>query len=196
MMPMDKYISIEKMTAEQIQAKIDAEFASWEHINAHGCSDPAWADGFNMNLVRNHIIYYYGALDTRQADTVQVSLFDEALTQRRPLPPEVSDAFMARPDELLEGAHKTLDAMLGSEDYAYLQSLGDMLPDKVAHKMHFGSFMAYPQKLKAYLDKRDYPRLRSYQDSEYWIKAISSYRERIDEEIYNHAKQRRRELVR
>ena len=195
-MPMDKDISDGKMTVEQIQAKIDAEFARWEHINAHGCSDPAWADGFNMNLVRNHIIYYYGALDARQSEATQVSLFDEAPTPRRPLPPEVSDDYMARPDELLECAQKTLDTMLGSEDYTYLQSLGDMLPDKVANKMHFGSFMAYPQKLQTYLEKRDYPRLRSYQDPKYWTKAISSYRERIDDEIYNHTRQRRREPVR
>ena len=184
------------MTIEQIQAKIDAEFARWEHINEHGCSDPAWADGFNMNLVRNHIIAYYRNLDERQVEAMQVSLFDEAPTPRRPLPPVVSDDYIARPDELLECAQKTLEAMLGSEDYGYLQSLGDMLPDKVANKMHFGSFMAYPQKLKTYLEKRDYPRLRSYQDPEYWIKAISSYRERIDDEIYNHARQRRREPVR
>lgn len=30
----------------------------WKEINQSGCNDPFWPDGCNMNLVRNHIIYY------------------------------------------------------------------------------------------------------------------------------------------
>ena len=30
----------------------------WCDIREHGCSDPFWPDGTNLNLVRNHIIYY------------------------------------------------------------------------------------------------------------------------------------------
>lgn len=29
----------------------------WEEIKDHGCCDPFWSDGVNMNLTRNHIIY-------------------------------------------------------------------------------------------------------------------------------------------
>lgn len=30
----------------------------WNEILAGGCNDPFWPDGTNMNLVRNHIIYF------------------------------------------------------------------------------------------------------------------------------------------
>lgn len=51
--------------------------------------------GVNMNLVRNHIIYYYGLLHERQAAQVQISLFDSpASTRERPIPPEVPDNYM------------------------------------------------------------------------------------------------------
>ena len=30
----------------------------WKQINDSGCNDPFWPDGCNMNLVRNHILYY------------------------------------------------------------------------------------------------------------------------------------------
>lgn len=30
----------------------------WRHIAVNGCSDPFWPDGGNMNLLRNHLIYY------------------------------------------------------------------------------------------------------------------------------------------
>lgn len=47
------------VTKEDLRQRIDDEFRRWDHIHLHGCSDPAWEDGININLVRNHIIYYY-----------------------------------------------------------------------------------------------------------------------------------------
>lgn len=92
---MGKYIPPEKMTVEQIQANIDERFQVWNHIAQNGCSDPGWPDGVNMNLVRNHIIYYYGLLHERQTAQVQISLFDiPASAQERPIPPEVPDNYM------------------------------------------------------------------------------------------------------
>lgn len=37
---------------------IRREIEHWKAINQNGCSDPFWSDGCNMNLTRNHIIYY------------------------------------------------------------------------------------------------------------------------------------------
>ena len=34
------------------------EIEKWKKISQNGCNDPAWPDGANMNLLRNHIIYY------------------------------------------------------------------------------------------------------------------------------------------
>ena len=92
---MEKYIPPEKMTVEQIQANIDERFRAWDKIAQNGCSDPFWPDGVNMNLVRNHIIYYHGLLHEKQAGQVQISLFDApASTQERPVPPKVPDNYM------------------------------------------------------------------------------------------------------
>ena len=92
---MGKYIPPEQMTVEQIRASIDERFRAWNQIAQHGCSDPGWPDGVNMNLVRNHIIYYYRLLHERQAWQVQISLFDApASTRERPIPPEVPDNYM------------------------------------------------------------------------------------------------------
>lgn len=33
-------------------------YARWKSIFEYGCSDPLCSDGVNINLVRNHIIYY------------------------------------------------------------------------------------------------------------------------------------------
>lgn len=92
---MGKFIPYDKMTAEQLQAEIDHEFAVWNNIAQNGCSDPCWPDGVNMNLTRNHIIYFYRLLHERRSAGTQLSLFDtpdDAV--ERPIPPEVPDYYM------------------------------------------------------------------------------------------------------
>ena len=80
------------VTKEDLRQKIDDEFRRWDHIHLHGCSDPGWEDGINMNLVRNHIIYYYRQI-AEIMDGIQMSLFAAAGFEpeqygMRPIPPE------------------------------------------------------------------------------------------------------------
>lgn len=93
---MAKYIPPEKMTAQQIQTEVNREFQRWNDIACKGCQDPGWPDGVNMNLIRNHIIYWYKLLDEKQNTDTQTSLFDSQAeeTPRRPIPPEVPDQYM------------------------------------------------------------------------------------------------------
>lgn len=93
---MAKYISPERMTIQQIQAELEREYQRRNDIAANGCQDPLWPDGVNMNLVRNHIIYWYRILEERCSEDAQVSLFDSAVLppERRPVPPEVPQGYM------------------------------------------------------------------------------------------------------
>ena len=92
------YTPPEKMTIEQLKAEVDASFAEWERIKDNGCQDPSWPDGVNMNLVRNHIIFWYQYLQEKiSASNEQLSFFDvdNDLIDRRPVPPVVPNAYMA-----------------------------------------------------------------------------------------------------
>lgn len=93
---MAKYIPPEKMTLQQIQAEIDCEFQRWNEIACSGCQDPGWPDGVNMNLIRNHIIYWYKLMDEKLEANIQTSLFDSQTpeTPRRPVPTKVSNQYM------------------------------------------------------------------------------------------------------
>ena len=105
---MGKYIPPEKMTIEQILTEIENAYARWNHIANNGCQDPFWPDGCNMNLIRNHIIYWYSILETKKAAELealtiqqedQLSLFssgeqEPAEFEIRPLPPEVPTGYM------------------------------------------------------------------------------------------------------
>lgn len=95
---MSKYIPPEKMTEDQIRAELDGAFSRWNALAGGACSDPSWPDGINMNLVRNHIIFWYGWLEKKISAPSQLSLFDEysALQNERAIPPEVPNNYVVR----------------------------------------------------------------------------------------------------
>lgn len=67
------------------------EIKRWKDINQNGCSDPFWPDGVNMNLTRNHIIYYQRLIRGICAEN-QLPLPEEYYFS---LPPEVDMNYMA-----------------------------------------------------------------------------------------------------
>lgn len=80
-------------TESEIRAEINREFDRWNDIAAHGCADPYWEDGVNMNLVRNHILYGYNVLAERGFTTR--TLFGE-FPEERPVPPKVDTRYTVR----------------------------------------------------------------------------------------------------
>lgn len=59
------------------------ELEHWQDMFAHGCSDPAWPDGCNLNLTRNHIIATLRGLRDLGEDT-----------SSEYIPPEVENGLM------------------------------------------------------------------------------------------------------
>lgn len=47
-----------KEKVEAFSLKLRERYEHWKDIYENGCSDPFWADGVNINLVKNHIYYY------------------------------------------------------------------------------------------------------------------------------------------
>lgn len=59
------------------------ELEHWRNIFTNGCSDPAWPDGCNLNLTRNHIIATLRSLQDLGEDT-----------SGEYIPPEVANGLM------------------------------------------------------------------------------------------------------
>lgn len=87
-----------------VTSELEADMARWCDIKENGCSDPAWPDGVNMNLKRNHIIYDLMILADLERKPVQITfqmLIDgnEAasidIEQDSRVPPLVPDDYMA-----------------------------------------------------------------------------------------------------
>lgn len=81
----------------------------WNDLNTHGGSDPCWNDGYNMNLVRNHILYYRWQIQ-QLCETYGWCLPSEYYL---PIPPQVPDTYMANKNQRmriqkLRTQHRTL----------------------------------------------------------------------------------------
>lgn len=68
-----------------------SSFERWKFIRDNGSNDPSWPDGINMNLVRNHILYYKGKI----AEICRQEGFEIPEEYYMPTPPEVDNYFMA-----------------------------------------------------------------------------------------------------
>ena len=91
-----------KTRAEELQENLQKDFQRWEYLNTHGGSDPLYEDGFNMNIVRNHVIY-----DKRKCQE-ELEEKDYPKEYFRETPPQVDNYYMARMDEIRENAKNSL----------------------------------------------------------------------------------------
>ena len=86
---------MKKKTPEQELAEHRKEIVErierWKHLSDYGGSDPFWTDGANMELVRNHIIYYKRKI-SELCEENGLPLPEEYYL---PLPPAVDRNYMA-----------------------------------------------------------------------------------------------------
>lgn len=128
-----------KEKKEDLAEELAKAFARWEYLKEYGGSDPFYADGANMNLVRNHIMYYKGKmLEEYGADHEK---YPEIFY--RELPPEVNQNYMARAGEIKDGAAQALECYISDPGFRYLLSNRDMLTEKEAKQISLDNVLGY-----------------------------------------------------
>ena len=81
----------------ELEKNLQERYKRWLHIRKEGCSDPYWADGANLYLVRNHCLYYRSQI----AELCDTYGFSYPKSYFRPLQPELPMDFMAKPRKLV-----------------------------------------------------------------------------------------------
>ena len=99
----EKKITLEQQI-KQLSKELVEELKHWQYLREHGCQDPFWADGVNMNLTRNHIIYYKMRLRELCKDG---NLPEEYYL---PTPPEVDNNYLARKNEYFETRKERIES--------------------------------------------------------------------------------------
>lgn len=103
-----------------LNEQIEERIAHWKYVYENGSGDPFWADGVNLNLIRNHVIYYLRQLKELEEKPTQMSLFEvmdsapiDLETDSR-IPQKVEDEFMAKDRELYY--YDTVRRRIGVDD--------------------------------------------------------------------------------
>ena len=86
---------------ENLLLELETSYQRWAELYEKGGPDPFYPDGINLNLVRNHIIYY-----KRRIEESDPAMMNSPWYQME-LPPEVESTYMARADEIRAHAKRT-----------------------------------------------------------------------------------------
>lgn len=99
----EKKITLEQQI-KQLSKELVEELKHWQYLREHGCQDLFWADGVNMNLTRNHIIYYKMRLRELCPDG---NLPEEYFL---PTHPEVDDNYLAPKGKYFETRKERIES--------------------------------------------------------------------------------------
>lgn len=150
-------------------AELENSFARWEELFKNGGSDPFWTDGMNLNLVRNHIIYYKEQL-AKQENT----LLGLPEIYYRELPPVVDCDYMARPDEIRENARKAMETIDSNEDLQFICEQLSTLSEQQIEQWHIPAVINYAENLRRAILEDDLIIMRRFENPERYLESFSA----------------------
>lgn len=164
-----------KGMAKEIGAEIKERIERWEHIRIHGCSDPSWEDGCNMNLVRNHVLYGKSKCQALLLpEDYPVEYFLET-------PPEVNNKYMARGKEIRERSQKSLEAYKANSDYQFILQAVNRITKQQNEQTHASAFLRYVSELEASIQNDRLVEMRRHESPERYLDSFRECRKRIEE---------------
>lgn len=98
-----------------LETALKERFDRWDDIYNNGANDPFWSDNVNLNLVRNHIIYYKSEMEKKIVNGEYPEIY------YRDTPQKIDGTYMARADEIRTNAEKVLKELETSENLSYLR---------------------------------------------------------------------------
>lgn len=154
-------------------AALENSFARWDFIHEHGCSDPFWADGVNMNLVRNHIMYY------KQQLSEEATLFLLPKAYYREVPPEVDNNYMARPDEIRQNAARSMQIIDADENLKFVQQQSVHLTEKQLKQLCIPAIPGYAENLRRAISEDDLLTMRRYENPNGYLESFQSAAQKL-----------------
>lgn len=161
--------------SKELGEELLAEHKRWKNLYEHGGSDPFWADGVNLNLVRNHILWYR----KRIADELDPSKYPECFTWD--VPPEVPMQYMANPDRIIKLASETLEIIERHPDYRYLKNYRSLngVTDKETDQLL--SVLCTVESLHEFIERRELVSARRFMQPDNLLQRIKGARSKLEE---------------
>ena len=154
-------------------AALEKSFARWDFIRENGCSDPFWADGVNMNLVRNHIIFYKQKL----SEETTLFLLPEAFY--RETPPLVDNDYMARADEIRQNAARSMQKIDEDENLKFVREQSGNLTEKQLKQLCIPAILDYAENLRRAIFEDDLLTMRRYENPKSYLDSFQSAAQKL-----------------
>lgn len=155
-----------KQVREDYGRELQDAHDRWQQLYEKGGSDPFWEDGVNLNLVRNHIIYYRRKLEENP------TLFGFPEVYYKEIPPKVDNHYMARPDEIRAAAKVSLAKYRADPNYQYIAlHCGDFTP-KTRKKLFIDNVLGYATGLETYIKEDKLVDMRRHEHYEHYLQSF------------------------
>ena len=161
----------------KLREEIIDQIDRWNTLKTQGGSDPAWADGVNMNLVRQHVIAYKKEMEKICREN-SLSLPEEYWVS---VPPKVPDYYMAKPKEIEKNARRALERYEADKNYQWLKTCNISTNKKKA--VGYQNVMSVVDRLEEDIKKNDLVAMRRHSDSRYNLERFALCRRKIEEAL-------------
>lgn len=148
-------------------------FDRWDEIYQNGCNDPSWSDGVNLNLIRNHILYYKKAIEESMKDNALPDIY------YRETPPEVDNSYIARTEEIRQNAKHTLAAFANNPDIQYIKKKMCFVDGEFLKKNSVVAVMGYETALKTAIETDDLITMRRYEHAESYMDSFKTCADKL-----------------
>lgn len=146
----------------------------WKDIYENGANDPFYADGVNLNLVRNHIIYYKRRCEEELKPEEYPSEY------YLEVPPVVDEKYIANPDQIREKAKQSLETYLQDRDYQYLKKMYHKLNEKQKKDVCINNVLNYVTGLKHSICDDNLVAMRRHRNTETYLESFRSCRKKVE----------------
>lgn len=164
-----------KSKSENYGEEIRKCFARWEDIKENGGSDPFWPDGTGLELTRGHIIWFKHRIEAElEPEDYPEEYFLE-------LPPVMDKDYMAKKDEILKGAVKSLDVFKSDPDFLFIEKNKAKLSKEEKKRLCIENILNYAYGLEEAIGSKDYVSMRRKLNPEVYLESVRSCRKRMEE---------------
>lgn len=158
----------------ELESQLITLYEHWEDLHDNGGHDPLYADGVNLNLVRNNILYYRDQLK-------ELDHFPEIM--ERPVPPEMENTYMARAEEIRANAKNALQNYRQDENYKYLCRHSAEVSMRDANNICLRSILNYVKGLEKDIREDDLVAMRRHESPERYKESFKFCREKMEKII-------------
>ena len=136
---------------DELAQECKQSYKHWMELRQNGCRDPCWTDGVNLNLVRNHIIYY----KRQMAALYKEEGVEPPPVLLRDLPPRLDPKFMANADEIRQRAADIMTKTSQMSEYGELKSIYPGLSPVQRKKSGCQFMLNWVSRLKSAIEQDD-----------------------------------------